>query len=688
MNIPNVNPTGNTAPAPVAKAPIAPKTGPVLAERKIQASKKSVMTVDARLYGVKPMALSKYINDMIKVTPFSGVTYNKTMLSIVKQNAGELKQIRQSVDQIHTALLAFNVDFFKTQQETVKQFKNIELYNKKPNITTQKLDTIIKGDKDDRHRQILADRQAQKNAYDPYDDPMYKVQLESNDILQNILKQGALDKKKMESGGGDFLSSLLKALPLLAGIGGLLGFLLSGKGEFLTDMLKPLKLGFAGIKAGIHGIKIAFSGVKLAIEGIKGVAKGVVDIFGKITGKVFKAGGEIAGKVFKGGAEIAGKVGEKIAGSGIGKAIGKGAEFAGKGFKMIGKGATAAGKFSKLATKFISKAAEKSGIKILGKVGAKIAAKIPGVGVVIGSAFAIDRLMRGDYTGAGLEFASGLLSIVPVVGTAASVALDVGIAGRDVYRTATGANANEKTGIYEALAGKGAGKGAGKDKKPTIKPMQITNAPLEMKKGNEPFNLKIADDTVHMEGLHPSVYNNFMGMAQEYNQSTGKNIQVNSAFRTFDEQTQLYRQNPKKAAQPGHSLHETGLAIDIQSSDADKAANLGLMNKYGFHRPLLNASFPEAWHLQPKTLASTAQDSPKGDPVPMQSKSPEISSLQNTKNEINRSIQNNVSNAGKQYSEMLSTQKSTVDGLSKVVNAVNNITTTNTSVIQPAPIAG
>jgi hypothetical protein len=676
MNIPNVNPTNNTGTAPAAPTPITPKTGPVLAERKIQASKKSVMTVDARLYGVKPMALSKYINDMIKVTPFSGVVYNKTMLSIVKQNAGELKQIRQSVDQIHTALLAFNVDFFKTQQETIKQFKNIELYNKKPNITTQKLDTLIKGEKDDRRRQILADRQAQKDAYDPYDDPMYKVQLESNDILQNILKQGALDKKKTES-GGNFLSSLLKALPLLAGIGGLLGFLLTGKGEFLTDMLKPLKLGFAGIKAGIHGIKIAFSGVKLAIEGIKGVAKGVVDIFGKITGKVFKAG-----------AEIAGKVGEKIAGSGVGKAIGKGAEFAGKGFKMIGKGAAAAGKFSKITSKLISKAAEKSGIKIIGKVGAKIAAKIPGVGIVIGSAFAIDRLMRGDYTGAGLEFTSGILSTIPVVGTAASVALDVGIAGRDVYRTATGANKNEKTGIYEALAGKGAGKGAGKDKKPTIKPMQITNAPLEMKKGNEPFNIKIADDTVHMEGLHPSVYNNFMGMAQEYNQSTGKNIQVNSAFRTFDEQTQLYRQNPKKAARPGHSLHETGLAIDIQPSDADKAANLGLMNKYGFHRPLLNAAFPEAWHLQPKTLASTAQDSPKGDPVPVQSKSPEITSLQNTKNEINRSIQNNVSNAGKQYSEMLSTQKSTVNGLSKVVNAVNNITTTNTSVIQPAPIAG
>lgn len=101
---------------------------------------------------------------------------------------------------------------------------------------------------------------------------------------------------------------------------------------------------------------------------------------------------------------------------------------------------------------------------------------------------------------------------------------------------------------------------------------------------------------VNMKGLHPTVFRRFSAMAMEYFQRTGKKIQVNSAFRTYAEQVALFaRLGPGKAARPGRSRHESGLAIDIQSADANKLAELGLLGKYKFHRPLGH----EKWHLEP-----------------------------------------------------------------------------------------
>lgn len=45
--------------------------------------------------------------------------------------------------------------------------------------------------------------------------------------------------------------------------------------------------------------------------------------------------------------------------------------------------------------------------------------KIPLIGAVAGAAFAIDRVIKGDFVGAGMELASGLASTIPGLGTAA-----------------------------------------------------------------------------------------------------------------------------------------------------------------------------------------------------------------------------------------------------------------------------
>ncbi len=100
---------------------------------------------------------------------------------------------------------------------------------------------------------------------------------------------------------------------------------------------------------------------------------------------------------------------------------------------------------------------------------------------------------------------------------------------------------------------------------------------------------------VTIDQLHPGVLKHFLGMVQEYGEKTGKSVQINDGFRSYAEQAALYSKNPGKAAKPGYSMHELGLAIDVNSADADEMEKLGLMKKYGFTRPVGG----EPWHMEP-----------------------------------------------------------------------------------------
>lgn len=107
-----------------------------------------------------------------------------------------------------------------------------------------------------------------------------------------------------------------------------------------------------------------------------------------------------------------------------------------------------------------------------------------------------------------------------------------------------------------------------------------------------------------LEGMNPAMKKLFLGMAQEYGEATGKKIQVNSGFRTREQQQKEYDANPRKAAKPGSSLHEFGLAVDISSATANELDKLGLMRKYGLTRPVGG----EPWHVEPAGI----QTDPRG----------------------------------------------------------------------------
>lgn len=100
---------------------------------------------------------------------------------------------------------------------------------------------------------------------------------------------------------------------------------------------------------------------------------------------------------------------------------------------------------------------------------------------------------------------------------------------------------------------------------------------------------------VNLENLHPIMLRNFKAMIEEYGELTGKKVNINDGFRSRAEQARMKAKYGDRAAKPGSSLHEFGLAIDASSAAMNEMEKLGLMKKYGFTRPVGG----EPWHVEP-----------------------------------------------------------------------------------------
>lgn len=133
------------------------------------------------------------------------------------------------------------------------------------------------------------------------------------------------------------------------------------------------------------------------------------------------------------------------------------------------------------------------------------------------------------------------------------------------------------------------------DEKPASAPGNIPMAPGAPLDGGGGMAFLKLGKGVDLQDVHPGTLKLLTGMAEEYGKQTGKTLQINDGFRDRAEQARLHQQNPDKAAPPGRSLHEFGLAIDMNSADADQLEKMGLMKKYGFTRPV----GAEPWHMEP-----------------------------------------------------------------------------------------
>ena len=191
------------------------------------------------------------------------------------------------------------------------------------------------------------------------------------------------------SGAFSFLAKHWKWLAAGAGI-----FLLSKVVKKVRQLWKVIKFVSKGFFKVLNGLR---KGAVAAFKGIKSIFKHGVKRAGKRA--IIKAGGK---SIFKSTSK---KVASKVT--------------------------------SKVATKTATKVAAKGATKAIGK---SVLKKIPFIGLGAGLLFAGQRALAGDFTGAGLELASGAASMVPGVGTGLSIAIDAGTVARDINRAK---NANE-----------------------------------------------------------------------------------------------------------------------------------------------------------------------------------------------------------------------------------------------------
>lgn len=245
------------------------------------------------------------------------------------------------------------------------------------------------------------------------------------------VQKGADWVGRLTAGLGDLIKDhpgVVKALGAIgAGFAGLVGLnILRKVGGFAIGGLFGRKKGgrkgglmgsLAGIKGGVQPVHV----VNMPDSGLGGVGRD--GRRGRRRTKGRRARGRV-GKAGKGKMGLARRALQRVPGV---RKLGK----AGKAARV---GATPAkgSWLSRLVRRLPGGA--KMGKKVAKVLGKSVLKKIPIVGALFGGGFAIHRLLKGDVMGAAGELLSGLASTVPVLGTAASLAIDAGLAARDMAR--------------------------------------------------------------------------------------------------------------------------------------------------------------------------------------------------------------------------------------------------------------
>lgn len=140
----------------------------------------------------------------------------------------------------------------------------------------------------------------------------------------------------------------------------------------------------------------------------------------------------------------------------------------------------------------------------------------------------------------------------------------------------------------------------------TMQPQTVTssNGVALDSKGNLANPYIIHSGNAHTEGLAPAMKVRIDKLATLYYQKTGEKLKISSGSRTMEEQQRLYdKYGSSRAAKPSKNApHIAGMAIDIDSSQADWLDKNGLLKECGLYRPLLNwgssGGTNEPWHIE------------------------------------------------------------------------------------------
>jgi len=112
--------------------------------------------------------------------------------------------------------------------------------------------------------------------------------------------------------------------------------------------------------------------------------------------------------------------------------------------KMFATNITKPATFAMKSFKTLGSYLSGAGLKVMSQAGIKtILKKIPVLGLLVGAYYGIKRAMNGDVIGGIMELGSGILSLFPGLGTAASLAMDAALIGTD----AAGITSNLDKGV-------------------------------------------------------------------------------------------------------------------------------------------------------------------------------------------------------------------------------------------------
>lgn len=208
---------------------------------------------------------------------------------------------------------------------------------------------------------------------------------------------------------------------------------------------------FGKISSHLEAITKIVLGIFIATK-LRSIVQGRID---KFAAKIMTGGGVAAT------AKAASKTLGSRAGSVAGAAAVGGASILGKlavslknlpeTIKFMFKKDTSRRVVSSMFTESLGRSAASTATKVGGRgIAGVLGKKLPfGIGALLAAGFAVNSLKNGDTTEALMNVASGLASIIPGIGTAASFAIDASIMGRSVKKSMTDTSASVSSSARE-----------------------------------------------------------------------------------------------------------------------------------------------------------------------------------------------------------------------------------------------
>jgi len=322
-----------------------------------------------------------------------------------------------------TSILGSIDSFLKSNNNQTAKNKNSLVNIKDMNLLITSLNSLSKGIRtlnsnisklsNSGNKSVVAERKDYVKKADPN-----KKLLNSVDDLESLMKENNKiqkdNAKAKKKDGGNFFKDLLMGISLALAGTGLIGFLLTGKTEFLFSLVKGMKHAFFDIPNAFKNVGVNIFKKILGLGEFSKEAKEAT----KLAKEALKAKKALntAGKLLNKSKNLINKSDKAIEAGKLGKA----AKLIKSGSKVLDKSEKAL-KIAKTSTEIL---------KVGGKIGSSAASKsaskkIPIVGSILALMFAIDRFRKGDVVGGLLEIGSGLANLLYLTGIGAPAALGI-----------------------------------------------------------------------------------------------------------------------------------------------------------------------------------------------------------------------------------------------------------------------